>query len=218
MKESENHEHDCKLAEVASICLVGPKGDHAATILCENLNREISEYDTPFFDYPLLLNSLAKAQPMIYLDVFLKDYPPFTDYFERYRPLDQISDVDLLSWCEKYPSSRYTLVASWLQAFRKSDETGKYEWKPFIYMILDKAPVLEDILEHFTDKFLPTSWSGSRANILQDRAVLYQDLYEHDNKEVAAWARSEHIKLQERIRKERELENQENREQNERFE
>ena len=105
-----------------------------------------------------------------------------------------------------------------MQAFRKSDKTGKYEWKPFIYMIFDKAPVLEDVLNHLANKFSPMSWTGSRANILQDRAVLYQDFYEHDKNEVAAWARSEHTKLQERIRKDRELENQENREQNERFE
>ena len=216
--ESENHEHDCKLAKVASICLVGPKGDHVATILCENLNGVISEYNTPFFHYPLLLNSLARAQPMIYLDVCLKDCPPFTDYFERYRPLDQISDVDLLFWCEKDPSSRYALAASWMQAFRKSDETGKYEWKPFVYTIFDKVPVLEDVLKHLSDKFPPTSWSGSRADILQSRTVLYQDLYGHDNREVAAWARSEHAKLQERIRQEREREDQENREQDERFE
>ena len=218
-EKSEMNDHDYALGKVASICLAGPKGDHVATIMCRNLNKEISEYHISFFDYPLLLNSLAKAQPTIYLDVFLKDYPPFTyDNEQCHGPLDQISDIDILSWCEKDPSSRYALFASWMQAFRKSDKTGKYEWKPFIYMIFDKAPVLEDVLNHLANKFSPMSWTGSRANILQDRAVLYQDFYEHDKNEVAAWARSEHTKLQERIRKDRELENQENREQNERFE
>ncbi len=210
---------DYALGKVASICLAGPKGTHAAIVTCENLDKGISEYRLSFFSYPLLLNSLAKVQPTIYLDVFLKDYPLITHSDEQCRnPLDQISDIDLLSWCEKDPSSRYALVASWMQAFSKSDETGKYEWKPFVYTIFDKAPVLEDVLKHLSDKFPPTSWSGSRADILQDRAVLYQGLCGHDNEKVAIWARNEHEKLQERIRKEREREDQENREQDERFE
>ncbi len=62
------------------------------------------------------------------------------------------------------------------------------------------------------------SWSGSRADILQKRAVLYQNLYEHDNEEVVAWARSRYTKLQEDIRNEREREDQQDRGRNERFE
>ena len=209
---------DYKLEKVANICLAGPNGSHAAIVTCENLNaKEISEYRLSFFSYPLLLNSLAKVQPTIYMDVFLKDYPLITLPGEQ-RPLDQISDVDILAWCEKDPSSRYALIASWMQAFRKSDETGKYEWKPLVYTIFDKAPVVEDVLEQLADKIPPTSWSGSRADILQSRTVLYQDLYGHDNREVAAWARSEHAKLQARVRQEREREDRENREQDERFE
>ncbi len=209
---------DYKLGEVANICLAGPKGSHAAIVTCENLNKEISEYRISFFfGCPLLLKSLAKVQPTIYMDVFLKDYPLITLPGEQC-PLDQISDVDLLSWCEKDPSSRYALIASWMQAFRKSDETGKYEWKPFVYTIFDKAPVLENVLEQLADKIPPMSCVGSQADALQDRAVLCQDLYQHDNKKVADWAKSEYAKLQERISEEREQEDQENREQNERFE
>ncbi len=210
---------DYKLEKVASICLAGPKGSHAATITCENLNKEISECRIFFFSYPLLLNSLARVQPTIYLDVFLKDYPLIILSDEQCRnPLDQISDVDLLSWCEKAPSSRYALVASWMQAFSKSDETGKYEWKPFVYTIFDKAPVVEEVLEQLADRLPFMSSVGSHADALQDHAVLYQDLYQHDNKKVADWAKSEYAKLQERIKQEREQEVRENREQNERFE
>lgn len=219
--------NDYELAEVVSICFSGSKGIPAATIMCQNLKKAISENRAYSFSYPLLLNNLAEMQPKVFLDVFLEGDDlegyqrrrMFIDDIERHEnPLSQISDNELLSWCEKDPSSRYPLVASAMKAFKKSDETGKYEWKPFVYTIFDKAPVLEDVLGHLADALRPMSWSGSRADILQRRAILYQDLYEHDNEEVTAWARSRYSKLQEEIRKEREWEDQQNHERNESFE
>jgi len=218
---------DYELAEVVSIFLTGSKGIHAATIMCQNLKEAISENRAYSFDYPRLLNKLAEVQPTVFLDVFLEgddveDYQRrrmFIDDIERHEnPLSQISDDELLSWCEKDPSSRYPLVASTMKAFKKSDEKGKYEWKPFVYTIFDKAPVLENVLEHLADALRPMSWSGSRADILQRRAVLYQNLYEHDNEEVVAWAKSRHTKLQEEIRNEREREDQQDRGRDESFE
>lgn len=209
--------HDYELAEVVSICLDGSKGIHAATVMCQNLKQAISENRAYSFDYPRLLNNLAEVQPTVFLDVFLKgndveDYQRqrmFSDDFERHEnPLNRIPDSVLLSWCEKNPSTRYPLVASVMKAFKKSDETGKYEWKPFVYRTFDKAPVLECVLENLADALRPRSSSGSRADVLQRRAVLYQELYEYDNEEVRSWARSQHIKLQEEIRNVREREGQ----------
>jgi hypothetical protein len=54
--------------------------------------------------------------------------------------------------------------------------------------------------------------------VLQRRAVLYQELYEHDNEEVVAWAKSRYTKLHEEIRSEREREDQRDRGRNESFE
>ena len=227
--EKEQSKHAHKLTEVVGVCLDGTKGSHAATIICQNLAEAISENRVYFFDFSQLLNKLAKMQPAIFLDAFLggdnvKDYQrrrlfSFSYDFVRYdNPLSQISDIDLLLWCDKDPSSRYPLVASTAEVFKQSDETGKYEWKPFVYMIFEKAPVLEDVLKRIADALRPTSWSGSLAVIFERLAVLYQDLYKHDNEEVAAWAKGQYTELQEVIRKEREWESQRDREQNASFE
>ena len=218
---------DFQLTGVVSVCLDGIKGSRAAKIMCQNLATAISQDRVYSFDFPRLLNTLAKMQPTIFLDVFLgeddiEDYQlrrMFTDDSELYdNPLNQISDMDILSWCEKDPSSRYPLVASTVEAFKQSDESGNYEWKPIAYSIFDKAPVLEEVLECFAWAIRPTSWGGSLADILERRAVLYQDLYKHDNEEVVAWAKGQYTELQEGIRKEREWESQRNREQNASFE
>lgn len=226
-ERSKKNNHDYELTGLVSLCLDGTKGSHAATKMCRNLAKAISENRVYSFDFPQLLNKLAKMQPAIFLDAFLggdtvEDYQlrrMFSDDSELYdNPLSQISDIDLLSWCERDPSSRYPLVASTMKAFRQSDETGKFEWKPFVYTIFDKAPALENVLNRFADVLRPTSWSGSLADILERRAVLYQDLYKHDNEEVAAWAKGQYTELQEVIRKERERESQRDREQNASFE
>ena len=218
---------DFQLTGVVSVCLDGIKGGRAAKIVCQNLAKAISKNRVYAFDFPQLLNTLAKMQPTVFLDVFLgeddiEDYQlrrMFTDDSELYdNPLNQISDMDILSWCETDPSSRYPLVASTVEAFKQSDETGKYEWKPIAYTIFDKAPVLEDVLERFASAIRPTSWGDSLADILERRAVLYEVLNSHNNEEIAAWARNQYRELQEVIRKEREWENQLNRERNEGFE
>ena len=224
---AKQNNQDYELAAVVSLCLDGTKGSHGARIMCQNLVKAISKNRIYSFDLPQLLNKLAKMQPTIFLDVFLgevdiEDYRfqrIFSDDFELHNsPLNQISDKDILSWCEKDTSSRYPLVASMLKAFKQSDETGKYEWRPFVYPILEKVSDLEDVLTRFADALIPISGSGSRADMLEERAVLYLDLYGHDNEEVVAWSKSQYKELQEVIRKEREWENQLDRERNESFE
>ncbi len=66
----ESH-HDNELAEVVSVCLNGSKGIHAATIMCRNFTKAISENYIYSSGYPQLLNSLAKVQPVVFLNVFL---------------------------------------------------------------------------------------------------------------------------------------------------
>ena len=132
------NDHDYQLTEVVSVCLGGTKGSQAASIFCQNLAKAISENRIYSFDFPQLLNKLAKIRPTVFLDAFLggddtEDYflrRVFSDEFELHgNPVNQISDKDILSWCDKDTSSRYPLVASTVEAFKQSDETGKYEWE-----------------------------------------------------------------------------------------
>jgi hypothetical protein len=87
-----------------------------------------------------------------------------------------------------------------------------------VYSIFEKAPDLGVVLEHLADAIGPTSWSGSRADILQKRSVLFQSLYQHENAEIRAWARGQYSALQETVKREREWEERRNRERNESFE
>jgi hypothetical protein len=73
-------------------------------------------------------------------------------------------------------------------------------------------------LEELGRSLRPSSWSGSLAAILEERAVLLRDLYDHDNAEVASWAKSQYGRLQQGIACEREREEKYDRHRNESFE
>lgn len=174
-----------------------------------------------------MLDSLAQAQPIVFLDVFLggnnvddrQRRMMFSHALEsRGIPLNQIPDGELLAWCEIDSGVRFPIVASAIQTFTKSGETGKLEWKPVVHAIFERAPDLDAVLKHLADAIRPRSWRGSRADILLTRAVLFQELYEHDNAKIRAWAKAQYSDLQESIRQERKLEEQHYRERNESFE
>jgi len=220
-------DHDADLADIACICLNGEDGIPAATQVGQKLAKAIMDQRVYAFDYPRLLDSLAQAQPIVFLDVFLggnnieetqRRRMFFYDFLMRGNPLNQIPDRELLSWCEKDSAVRYPIIASAIQPFTKSSESGKFEWKPVVYAIFEKAPDLDAILERLADAIWPKSWSGSLADILLSRAVLFQELYDHENAKIRAWARARYSDLQESIQKEREGEEQRGRERNERFE
>ena len=125
---------DYELAQVVDICLDGTQGRYAATIMCQSFKEAILKGHATTFGFKLLPSSLSKVQPAIFMDTFLdediEDYliqGMFHDGADWHdNPLDQVSAIDLLAWCEKDPSSRYALVASAVKPF-KFRPNRKYE-------------------------------------------------------------------------------------------
>lgn len=218
---------DGDLADLVDVCLNGEESLAAATQIAQKLAAAIAAQQAYAFDYPKLLDSLAKAQPIVFLDVFLggidreerKRGRMFSrDLVWRGNPLNQIPDTDLLSWCDKDAAVRYPIIVAAIHPFTKSGDSGKLEWKSVVYTILEKAPELDAILEPLANSIRPSSWSSSLADILMTRTILFQELYNHDNAKIRAWARAQHLELLESIREQREWEEQRHRERNERFE
>jgi hypothetical protein len=134
-------------------------------------------------------------------------------------PINKISDTDLLSWCESDPENRYPLIAAAIQPFFVSTETGDLEWKPIVQSLFEKAPDLVVILQGVADGIRrSSSWNGSWAAIFQERSVLLQTLYQHNNAEIGAWARKQYQILQEIAEREQEAKHHINRQRNESFE
>ena len=220
-------DEDYNLSNIAQKCLENFEGISVAKEFTKNLADAIIKYQISSFNFTMLLNTIAKLQPKIFLDEFLgredveeyQLYRLFSDHFERgENPMSQISDDAVIAWCEEDPKSRYSIVVSTVNGFEKPNETGKYEWRPVITTILDSAPDLEKVFEALGRSLRPSFWSGSLANILEERSVLLCDLYDHQNVEVASWSRSYFARIQHDIDIERRYGQKNDRPHNESFE
>lgn len=216
-----------RLANLVEMFLPGPGGAQAAEVVCRNLAQAIISGAVYAFDYPLLLKSFASVQPVVFLNVFLGQVDENShrlqrmfsrDYERRENPLNQISDDDIITWCEASPEERYPVASSWIDGFSSSNDQSVLKWKPIVHTLFEKAPSLDKILDELEESIRPSGWSGSLADILQERVVLFESLFFHENSQISAWARKCHDHLKESIRNQRETEEKRNRERNESFE
>ncbi len=220
-----SEDHD--LAIIATRSLGGSAGADAARKLARNLANAMFTYQTYAFDNIELLNKVAELQPNIFLDEFLgredvekyQKHLLFSGEFERHEnPLSKIPNGVLFPWCEEEPSFRYALAISAIDAFEKLAETDRYAWRPIVHDILSRAPDIDEILEQLERALRPSSLSESLASILEERASLLLDLQEHENAEVASWAKLFLVRFQQEIACARQREWERDRGRNESFE
>lgn len=218
---------DYELALIAATCLKGNEERNTAITLLHNLADALAHYHTYVSDYPHLLNVLAKLHPDSFLNVFLQGRDEekhryrkafLYDYDMHTNPLNQISDTDIVSWCDEDPEHRYPTIVEVIDTHSESAEAGKLQWKPLVYAILEKAPDLSVILDRLATLANPPSWTEPRSALLEKRSTLFKSLYDHDNAEIRSWAQNQYSALQETIRRDRESEALRHRQQNERFE
>ena len=121
-KLTEKGNHDNDLADIAAICLNGKEGIAAATQVAQKLADSIKTQRIHEFDYPKLLKAWQRRSRSCSLDAFLAGDDDveevqrrrlFFHQLKRYgNPLNQISDDEVLSWCEINSAIRYQIVAA----------------------------------------------------------------------------------------------------------
>jgi hypothetical protein len=223
-----DHNADYHLRTVATVCLKGPDGAEAARALCEYMKKGFSDYSLSAYSWGHLLQSIFKAQPTVALDVFflgtvqadgsILDIDDFDDPGDRRKnPLDEVSSDVLLGWCESDPATRYPAIARAISYFR-TGENGSLEWTPLALELMRRSPDRISILKTFAGRFAPSSWSGSRAAIIESRLILLEQLGPLDDAVVADYAREFLPSLREQVSREREWENKRDSDRDERFE
>jgi hypothetical protein len=216
------------LSRIARVSLVGPEGEDVARHVCEQI---LSEADRAALHegYPDLLKTIVRLQPNAFLNVFVGGDPDSVarvgrrwwrlDDFDRDRnPLSDVSDESIISWCGKDRNVRYPRIALAVPTFVRNAETKGLEFSPLMLRLIEQAPDVAALLESMSGMLIPMSWSGSRADLLERRAVALQQLFEHARAEVSSWARHKHAELREAMRRERQFEESWRREQDESFE
>jgi hypothetical protein len=224
-EQKRNGSLDYDLVLVANACLRGKDSAEVARQICQIIAECLHQYRISSFDYPHLLGCLARLHPDPFLDIFVGSeldisFPGmrFDDLERDDNPVNQIPENVLIEWCEKDPKARYLQLVPSLQTYRKIKETGELSWNPMIYSILEKTPNFPEVLLRLQSTLLPSSWSGSYADMLEKRLILFTSLYEYPNPLVQDWAKEQYLRLKNTINEQRENELRRNQVRFERFE
>lgn len=217
---------DYDISEIAVVSLKGTSAEKDTTIICKNFFDAVTSYRIYAFDFPKYLRVIAKHQPNVFLDELFANNLMTERQLSRIitsdidqdtrNPIDEINSSVILKWCDIQPDQRYPFIASIIHPFVSVN--GQIEWNPIILNIFDKAPDLEIILDNIENLLRPTSWMGSRADIMQGRRILIDTLLHHEKSEISSWAAMQSAKLQEEIIQEREREDNWSRQDDQRFE
>ncbi|MDP1770828.1 MAG: hypothetical protein Q8L15_00985 [Methylobacter sp.] len=213
---------DYRLGQLAEACLKGEEAVTSATVICKKLAKALSEHKIYPINSPCLLKNLARQQPQVFLDNFLDDIESrigglFTNY-DNPKLLSHIDDKVIIDWCEVNASERYPKVATFMVGYQHNEHKNCLEWTPLSLIIMNNAPDVIAVLNTFNRTFRPSSWSGSRADIMERGLDLILQLKIHQNPAISTWAHNEEKVFAEEIKQERQREEQRNRTQDERFE
>ena len=202
---------DYRLSEIIKACFVDDTAKEIAKTLCIKLAQAFSNYDIYASDFPYVLEALAEKQPLAFLDGLLGDNFEPKQHMKRFLlnggksrhdPILVISEDLIIDWCEANPKARYANVASVIVPFRNIEKEGGLEWSPLSLRLINNSPDPVTVLNEFKSQFRPTSWSGSRAAIMQKRLNLLSDLKNHENNSVSGWAYKEERQFQQEIESE----------------
>lgn len=188
-----NIDHD--LGHIADVCLNGSDAKSSAIALCFNFINACMDRHIHAMDYHRLLDSIASTQPLVFLDFFINNeivqtYHGIHIFSTNGNPLDNISEEEIINWCDLDPSIRYPQIVSVLNVFTEDDDQKKeLRLNTKLLAIIKKAPKLTDIFEKLSNSIWGGSGWGTRADCLQRKLNCLSDLCTHKNSEVSLWAK-----------------------------
>lgn len=103
-------------------------------------------------------------------------------------------------------------------SYNTTPKDGGAEWTPLAMEMLKRSPDPVAVLETFVRRFPPTSWSGSRAAIIESRFGLLDRLDELKNASLASYVKRIRAQLVDDIARTRKWENEHDSARDERFE
>jgi hypothetical protein len=224
--EDKDDRGDHVLGEIVRSCLVGDQGDAVARDVCRKLRSAIAKYNTHAYYHGNLLRALCCVQPFAVLDEIVgvdeEDFSGkrFIDdiSFVRGNPLNVLPAEIIVAWCEKDSSTRYPIAASAVTPFERIDHASPTRWTNTALLLLDRAPDRVEVLKQFVCKFTPSSWSGSRAEIIEQNAKLLDLIDQYPDPVVRQFVTQEKNRFAVHIKQARELDDQMDRHTDERFE
>lgn len=192
---------DHNLSELVRACLGQPEADADVAALCSSLFPPGSTNAVNWVSFDQLLYALVETRPFECLDaLFGEGVSRRTEQIMTLRPLRKgvfnvVPQATILEWAQREPGSRFPVVALGLRPLRADDESSPPEWSDTALAVLAAAPDRLAVLDAFASQFVPTSWSGSRAAIIENRRALLSRFIHCPDERESAWAREEDSRL-----------------------
>lgn len=172
---------DYELRDLIRRMLPSPDGESAAQQFARQLVSDLLADRVYAFEHTDLMRALLEIHPVSVLDawfdVAVDDGAAArllqADKHHGVSPTDVIPANKVLQWCEKRPAERFLLAASFVP-FCEPSETAEDgpRWSTQAQQLLIHAKDKDAVLARLADQFSPSSWSGSRATIIERNATL----------------------------------------------
>ncbi|ULH01591.1 hypothetical protein MF133_15540 [Aeromonas caviae] len=217
-KEDFNGHMDHALHNVARVALSTSDNYYATKVI---LKRMIEH--KPYFSighrHPKTLKIIMESNPKAVLDSLIDEDGNSIEHAIMFFKKSKLSSfpLELLTeWCGTNPAKRCPILASVIRLY--TEENGLCRPSKEIITILGICPSPLDVLCETATSIIPSSWSGSLSDILESRLNIYIELEAYPNPQVQQWAQSKKVSLQNQIKVERALEEEQAHSLNERFE
>lgn len=204
------------IAGVVSSCLTGKEGADIAREVVRKLRQAISNNVPSADEQRCLLESLLKVQATSVLDTLFAGTAVEREHgveilekitrFDNKNPLDVVPEDAVLGWCEHDPEKRYPTIAAVVSFSHQPDGDARHQWTDLALRILERAPDRVAVLSQFVRRFIPTTWTGSRAAIIESNARLLKDLQGYRDPLLVEFIAVEEIRLKQHVEREREYE------------
>lgn len=219
---------DYRMENVIQAALVFDGNDAEKTEWLDTIFSVVDERYGYIHSFEKAIETTAGLMPKAFLNrVFqgTEDQQSRRTFFIRHGgirrcPLSKIDVADLIEWCQqRNEADVWGLVASGIRLWEKGD--GNRDGSSITSSavgFLEAAPEHEPVLHAYANRVTPSSWSGSRADVMQPRADAIATLSQHKREEIAMAAKSVSARLAMEIERERVRDRQRDEEREQRFE
>jgi hypothetical protein len=223
----QSHGLDHALASLIERFLQGHEAEPATRELLQRIHGGIADYSVSRYDFTETLKALFRTQPLMALDILIDGDENVSEGYARRNALAggrrssalaAVPEQVLLEWCRAGNDDRWARVAPLIPAFAPHESEAELQWSPLAQALLRNAPDPARVAETLVYVLAPTSWSGSRSEVIRRRLPLLDQLSdllgsEHEGK-IVEWRREVTNLMEREARHER----AEHQSRNERFE
>lgn len=198
---------DHEVAGLIRVCLSTSDDGPVAGEMSANLLKS----EGYFWEWDEAVAALCETQTNAVLDVLLSPDSAaegasiLTNWSIRQRPLDNVASEALLEWVAA-DRERSIRLAQAISIFRSTsgtvlpdEEAGPVSLSSIAIELVRTANDRIAILDVYADRLMPSSWSGSLADILEKRSNALQGLVELGDEAVTDWVAQQTISLAEQV-------------------